>query len=142
MEVNNIELGWLVGIFDGEGCISLTFERSSTGSVNISNKDVTIRERCTEIASKLNLPPGSDNPSNACITWSGCLGALLLEKLLPHVCNTKQRARAAIYLKFFDPKYRYKPQRTRRLQLWEEWKELVRKEWRMGLNRGLKPYWL
>jgi len=139
---NNIEFGWLVGIFDGEGNICITFARSSMGYVGIANKDRVILKRCLEITKGLGIPPSNYSPGFISLVWNGYTGTPLLEKLLPHICNTKQQKRAAIYLKWYDPKYKHKPQRTRRLQLWEEWKELVRGEYTRGENRGPRPHWL
>lgn len=111
------------------------------GAVNIANKAPEILQRCDRITKELGISNGFIG-ANGVRIWSSHKGTQLLEKLLPYICNTKQQARATIYLKFYALNTRNQPQRTLRLQLWKEWKNLIRKEYKEGKNRGPVPTWL
>ena len=51
------ELGWLVGIVEGEGCLSMTRKKSRKNrfaiSFNISNSDIILIQKCKEIIDQI-----------------------------------------------------------------------------------------
>lgn len=143
--MEQLDLGWLAGIFDGEGSISLNFSRKTnmfTHWVAIANKQQGILKHIREVTAAVGNPPTRFNPSNSTLVWSGYEGTQLLQLLTPHLHNTKQLRRALIYCKFCDPTRMYKHNRPLKFQLWEIWKDLVREEWREHQNRGPKPPWV
>ena len=50
------DLGWFVGFFDGEGCISINKDNDSPSvNISITNKQLWTLEKCMEILKKINI---------------------------------------------------------------------------------------
>lgn len=120
---------WLVGLFDGEGGISLSMKPMCVGSVNISNNEYQIVKDAMEITAAVGLPASHVSIcklDKGCfiLIWSGYTGTPLLKKLLPFLHNPRQRERAELYCKFFDVTQKFKPgRRPEREAILAQWKE-------------------
>ena len=144
-----IDLGWLVGIFDGEGCITLNRNRVNTrhfvSFVAISNNQREILCHCTRIITTHKLPAPSLRGYQSWykgglgLFWNGYSGTVFLKYILPYLHNVKHVRRAKIYCEFFDPT---KNGRKYKELIWIKWQQLVREEWVRGEHRGPRPWWL
>lgn len=120
---------WFVGIFDGEGGISISMRPMCVGSVNISNNESQIIRDCMGITAAVGIPAthvSLTKRDKGCFVlfWNGYAGVPLLQKLLPFLRNPRQCQRAKLYCKFFDATFKYqsghRPARAAILSQWEK----------------------
>jgi len=102
---NQLDLVWLAGFFDGEGCISLMENRGYVrGEVSLSQKDPMPLHRVLHIAHEQGWPRPYVGyaKGGVKIKWYDTHGCKPLESLLPYLCP-RNSERAGIYLRAFLP---------------------------------------
>mgnify|MGYP001106398055 CR=1 FL=1 len=114
-----LELGWLVGAYDGEGCISLLRRKRSDRKtrygfsfkphVSITNTDISFIDRVCRILTRLEIPyyVSSSNPTGRRRPYKTVLveGLRRVMKLLPlitpYLCDEK-REKAILLIEFCE----------------------------------------
>ncbi len=133
--VDEKDMSWLAGFFDGEGCISIavwkdakkpTHRSGYIGSVSLSNNILSVLKEVDTITRQFKQPLSHTTLAGHChvISWTGIAGTELLIKLLPYLRNPRQIERAKVYMEFFSPKRYCNYQQVIRDRLWEEWLKL------------------
>lgn len=102
--------GWLAGIVDGEGCVSLQNKRKSKNdtrtpyyviSLTVANTDIGMIEELKLLAGGSFRPKKASQPNRKDYWVWGVYGKsawVLLEKLYPYLITKKERAKIAIEL--------------------------------------------
>lgn len=123
-----VDLAWLAGFFEGEGCITIGPKLRSPGMVNISQQNEMCITRVLVLCKKLKLPKPyiqlpTKNSFGFCLWWYTLKGTKFLQAVHPYLRHPHKLARADIYLRFFAPERKKEQGRTEeRLALLEEWK--------------------
>lgn len=126
------DLAWLAGVFDGEGCISIS-PRYRSGSVSLSQQNKEFIELILVLCAKLKLSePVLHLPTSHSLGftlyWNGQWGTKFLAVVLPYLHHPWKCKQAKIYMKFFDPSKRHKKRPKEKDMLILEWQELKRCE--------------
>lgn len=130
-----VDLAWLAGFFDGEGCVAISKPRGYYeyhGAVTISQQEGIVLEHVRTIAEEQGFPiheayRGGYAPNNVlCLRLSNQKGRTFLQKLLPFMHHEAKIARAKFYIKFFsyDGRYLKKGEENMKHTLWPEWQKL------------------
>lgn len=108
-----LDVAWLAGIFDGEGCLSMPANGRGVGYAlrfEIFNTDNCLLDKVSNVIANLNLPHSNKNmlaskfnklsnkPGNRVTMTQRENCVVLLEYLLPHLTSKKELSEAMIVL--------------------------------------------
>ena len=130
-----IDLAWLAGFFDGEGCITLTRHVEERGyprycgTVSLTQYNKVCIEKVLTLVEHYGLPtPSILEPRRSSkgwwLCWAGNKGSEFLLALRPYLRHPKRVARAEIYCRFYDPAKKGRHRQTERKELFVEWLRL------------------